>query len=163
RPDLSGRPRRGGPAGGHPRRLPRRRDAVRRARAAVQRSGRARPRQLRAPDRVRRWPTRPAARGLEPRTAPAAQSPPPPRPRSPAGSDVSTIRYESPQPPLYYLLMAPLALATGQAPEAAQVVALRLGSVAIGLVALVALYLAARGLIACDRATALLALALAAF
>ncbi|HEV8638863.1 MAG TPA: glycosyltransferase family 39 protein [Chloroflexota bacterium] len=83
--------------------------------------------------------------------------------RFPAGSDVSTIRYESHQPPLFYLLLAPLARATAGASERGQIVALRLGSVAIGLVALAALYLAARTLIQCDRATALLALALAAF
>ncbi|HEY3078302.1 MAG TPA: glycosyltransferase family 39 protein [Chloroflexota bacterium] len=83
--------------------------------------------------------------------------------RFPPGSDVSTIRYESHQPPLYYLLLAPLAVATEGASERDQVVALRLGSVGIGLVALAALYLAARGLIPCDRGTALLALALAAF
>jgi hypothetical protein len=83
--------------------------------------------------------------------------------RFPPGRDVSTIRYESHQPPLYYLLLAPVAAATAGAPEERQVVALRLGSVAIGLVALAALYLAARALILCDRATALLALVLAAF
>src|SRR5437867_7423051 len=76
--------------------------------------------------------------------------------RFPAGGDVSAIRYESHQPPLYYLLLAPLARATA-ASERDQIVALRLGSVAIGLVALAALYLAARTLIHCDRATALLA------
>jgi 4-amino-4-deoxy-L-arabinose transferase-like glycosyltransferase len=73
--------------------------------------------------------------------------------RFPPAADVSTIRYESHQPPLYYLLAAPLA--------AGGVVAMRLGSVAIGAVALVALYLVARALIA-DQPTALLALALAA-
>jgi 4-amino-4-deoxy-L-arabinose transferase-like glycosyltransferase len=70
------------------------------------------------------------------------------------GSDVSTIRYESHQPPLYYLLAAPVA--------AAGIVPMRLVSVAIGAIALVVLYLAARALIA-DAPTALLALAIAAF
>lgn len=74
--------------------------------------------------------------------------------RFPLGDDVSTIRYESHQPPLYYLLAAPLA--------GGGVVAMRLLSVAIGAVALLALYLAARLLIG-DAATALLALALTAF
>jgi 4-amino-4-deoxy-L-arabinose transferase-like glycosyltransferase len=82
--------------------------------------------------------------------------------RFPPGSDVSTIRYESHQPPLYYLLLAPLARATGGS-ERDQVVALRLGSVAIGLLALAALYLAARALAPDGGATGLLAVALAAF
>jgi 4-amino-4-deoxy-L-arabinose transferase-like glycosyltransferase len=83
--------------------------------------------------------------------------------RFPPGSDVTAIRYESHQPPLYYLLLAPLAATMAGADEATQVVALRLASVAIGLLALAALYLAARALLGCDRAGALLALALAAF
>ena len=74
--------------------------------------------------------------------------------RFPPGADVSTIRYESHQPPLYYLLAAPFA--------GGGVVPMRLISITIGVGALVALYLAARSLIA-DRPTALLALALAAF
>jgi 4-amino-4-deoxy-L-arabinose transferase-like glycosyltransferase len=73
--------------------------------------------------------------------------------RFPEAADVSTIGYESHQPPLYYLLAAPLA--------GGGVVAMRLGSVVIGAVALLALYLTARALIA-DQPTALLALALAA-
>jgi 4-amino-4-deoxy-L-arabinose transferase-like glycosyltransferase len=83
--------------------------------------------------------------------------------RFPPGSDVSTIRYESHQPPLYYALMAPLAAATDRAADPSQLLALRLGAVALGLLALAVLYLAARALTAHDRATALLALALAAF
>ena len=74
--------------------------------------------------------------------------------RFPAGADVSAIRYESHQPPLYYLVAAPAA--------GAGVVGMRLLSAAIGAIALLALYLAARALIA-EVPTALLALAIAAF
>jgi 4-amino-4-deoxy-L-arabinose transferase-like glycosyltransferase len=83
--------------------------------------------------------------------------------RFPPGSDVSPIRYESHQPPLYYLLIAPVArLSAGQG-ERGQVVAMRLATLLIGVAALLALYACAGLLLPRDRATALLAVALAAF
>lgn len=62
--------------------------------------------------------------------------------RFPPDRDVSAIRYESHQPPLYYLLLAPVARLTGD-DQRAQVVALRVATVAISALTLVALHRAA--------------------
>jgi hypothetical protein len=83
--------------------------------------------------------------------------------RFPPGSDVSPIRYESHQPPLYYLLIAPVARLTAGLGERGQVVAMRLGTLLIGAAALLALFASARLLLPRDRLTRLLAVALAAF
>jgi 4-amino-4-deoxy-L-arabinose transferase-like glycosyltransferase len=83
--------------------------------------------------------------------------------RFPPGSDVSPIRYESHQPPLYYLLIAPVARLSAGLGERGQLVAMRLGTLVIGAAALLGIYACARLLQPRDRATALLAVALAAF
>lgn len=57
--------------------------------------------------------------------------------RFPPGRSVESLRYESHQPPLYYLLAAPVALATASWPIADQVRALRLYSVSWAIVLLV--------------------------
>lgn len=60
--------------------------------------------------------------------------------RFPPASDISSIRYESHQPPLYYLIVSPAASATAFLGERAQVHAVRLASVIIGACALLALH-----------------------
>ncbi len=79
--------------------------------------------------------------------------------RFPEGSDVRAIRYEAHQPPLYYLGLAPLARIVAE--ERAQVVAMRFGTLGIGLFATVLIYHVARRLLAADAA--LLAMGFAAF
>ncbi len=59
--------------------------------------------------------------------------------RFPPGSDISPIRYEFHQPPLYYALLTPVYLATG-----GSLLAMRLASLAIGALAVVGVYLAGR-------------------
>jgi 4-amino-4-deoxy-L-arabinose transferase-like glycosyltransferase len=81
----------------------------------------------------------------------------------PPGSDVSAIRYESHQPPLYYLAVAPVAALTRGSGERGQLVAARLATVAIGAAALAALYGALGRLFTCDPAARLAGLALASF
>jgi 4-amino-4-deoxy-L-arabinose transferase-like glycosyltransferase len=83
--------------------------------------------------------------------------------RFPPGSDVSSIRYESHQPPLYYLAVAPVAAATRSLGERGQLVAVRLATVAIGAAALAALYAALGRLFICDPTARLAGLALIAF
>lgn len=58
----------------------------------------------------------------------------------PEGSDVSAIRYESHQPPLYYLLAAPVLTAFAGDPVPLQVRALRLFTVTNGVAALAMAY-----------------------
>jgi len=79
--------------------------------------------------------------------------------RFPEGSDVAAIRYESHQPPIYYLVLAPLAQIVSE--ERAQVVVMRFGSLAIGLLGVVLIYHVARCLL--DADAALLAMGFAAF
>jgi 4-amino-4-deoxy-L-arabinose transferase-like glycosyltransferase len=81
----------------------------------------------------------------------------------PPGSDVSTIRYESHQPPLYYLYLAPVAAATGGLGDRGQLVAMRLATLPVGAAALVALYACALALFPGDPACRVVAVALAAF
>ncbi len=59
--------------------------------------------------------------------------------RFPPGSDITPIRYEFHQPPLYYLLLTPVYLTTG-----GSLLALRLASLAIGALAIIAVYLVGR-------------------
>jgi Dolichyl-phosphate-mannose-protein mannosyltransferase len=58
----------------------------------------------------------------------------------PPGESVAAFRYESIQPPLYYLIATPVFLATQALGERGQVVALRLVTVAIGALFLLAMY-----------------------
>jgi hypothetical protein len=81
----------------------------------------------------------------------------------PPGSDVSTIRYESHQPPLYYVVVAPVARLAAGFGERRQLVAVRLATLVIGAAALVALHRVARVAIVCDPVTRLGVVALAAF
>jgi hypothetical protein len=83
--------------------------------------------------------------------------------RFPPGADVAGIRYESHQPPLYYLLIAPVTRLTAGLGERGQLVAMRLATLPIGAAALLALHAVAGALLPNDRATRLLAVALAAF
>lgn len=83
--------------------------------------------------------------------------------RFPAGSDVSTIRYESHQPPLYYVAIAPVARLTRSLGDRGQVVALRLATLMVGAAALLALYAAVGELFVGDAVARLSALGLAAF
>ncbi len=62
----------------------------------------------------------------------------------PASMPVDGVRYEFHQPPLYYVLMAPLYAATTGLPLATQVVALRLVSVLLGTLTLLLAYAMAR-------------------
>jgi 4-amino-4-deoxy-L-arabinose transferase-like glycosyltransferase len=58
--------------------------------------------------------------------------------------EVDGIRYESHQPPLYYLLAAPVHRLTAWMPLNRQILTLRLFSIAIGAIAVVAAFVAAR-------------------
>jgi 4-amino-4-deoxy-L-arabinose transferase-like glycosyltransferase len=60
--------------------------------------------------------------------------------RFPPSESIDTLRYESHQPPLYYLIAAPILWLTHGAPIHAQVVALRLVTVAIGALFILAIY-----------------------
>ncbi len=62
----------------------------------------------------------------------------------PATLPVDALRYESHQPPLYYLLMTPVDLATGDSPVATRVVLLRLTTALLGLPLLALAYAATR-------------------
>ncbi len=77
--------------------------------------------------------------------------------RFPPGADISPIRYEFHQPPLYYLLLTPVYLAAG-----GSLLALRLASLAIGAAAVVGVYLAARRLCPAQPGVALGAAGVAA-
>ncbi len=77
--------------------------------------------------------------------------------RFPAGADISPIRYEFHQPPLYYLLLTPVYLAAG-----GSLLVLRLTSLAIGAAAVVGVYLAARRLCPAEAGVALGAAGVAA-
>lgn len=83
--------------------------------------------------------------------------------RFPAGSDVSTIRYESHQPPLYYLAVAPIARVTGGLGERAELIAVRLATILIGALALLALYGSVGELFPRDPVARTASLGLAAF
>ncbi|TAK23247.1 MAG: hypothetical protein EPO26_08295 [Chloroflexota bacterium] len=80
--------------------------------------------------------------------------------RFPPGSDVSTIRYESHQPPLYYGLIAVVTRAV-RLPERADIVAMRLATLTIGAFGLIVAYAVAWRMV--DPATSLLAAAIVAF
>jgi len=56
------------------------------------------------------------------------------------GESIDGLRYESHQPPLYYLLEAPIFLATARASRPVQVVALRLVTALIGALVILATY-----------------------
>ena len=60
--------------------------------------------------------------------------------RFPPNEPIATLRYESHQPPLYYVLAAPALLATRSASQRTQVVALRLVTILIGALFVVAVY-----------------------
>lgn len=75
--------------------------------------------------------------------------------RFPAAMSVDGVRYENHQPPLYYLLMAPLFKASAGLPMAPQVIVLRLASVLMGVLVLVAAYAIARTLFPANPLTAL--------
>lgn len=77
--------------------------------------------------------------------------------RFPAGADISPIRYEFHQPPLYYLLLTPVYLAAG-----GSLLALRLGSLAVGALAVVGVYLVGRRLFPAEPGIALGAAGVAA-
>lgn len=83
--------------------------------------------------------------------------------RFPPGADVSTIRYESHQPPLYYLAVAPVARAASGLGDRGQLVAVRLVTLLIGAAALVALYAALGRLYPRDALARLAGIGLAAF
>ncbi|MBI3732358.1 MAG: glycosyltransferase family 39 protein, partial [Chloroflexi bacterium] len=76
---------------------------------------------------------------------------------------IDPIRYESHQPPLYYLLAAPVYKAGQTASLAARVMGLRLFSVLWGVVLLALIYQIARAVFDADEVVPLLAVALAAF
>ncbi len=58
----------------------------------------------------------------------------------PPGDSIAGLRYESHQPPLYYLLEAPIFLIAERAGTRAQVIALRLGTSLIGALVILATY-----------------------
>ncbi len=62
----------------------------------------------------------------------------------PPGVSIDGLRYESHQPPLYYLIETPIFLLTEQASLRVQVVALRLGTSLIGALVILATYRLAR-------------------
>ena len=75
--------------------------------------------------------------------------------RFPAGMSVDGVRYENHQPPLYYALMAPLFKASAGLPVPQQVVVLRLASVLLGALVLLAAHAIARTLFPANPLTAL--------
>ncbi len=77
--------------------------------------------------------------------------------RFPPGADIGPIRYEFHQPPLYYLLLAPIYLAAG-----GSLPALRLVSLAVGALAVVGVYLVGRRLFPAEPGIALGAAGVAA-
>ncbi len=77
--------------------------------------------------------------------------------RFPASMSVDGVRYENHQPPLYYVLVAPLFKASAGLPVAQQVVVLRLASVLLGALVLLAAYAIARVLFPANPLTALAA------
>lgn len=83
--------------------------------------------------------------------------------RFPPSMSVDNIDYEAWQPPLYYLLAAPLFLATAGLPMATQVIALRLLSVAAGAVLLVVTYRAVQVVFGNDNWLTLTTTTLVAF
>jgi 4-amino-4-deoxy-L-arabinose transferase-like glycosyltransferase len=77
--------------------------------------------------------------------------------RFPPGSDISPIRYEFHQPPLYYALLTPVYLATN-----GSLLALRLTSLAIGALGIVGVYLVGRLVFPAEPGVALGAAGIAA-
>ncbi|MBI2906566.1 MAG: hypothetical protein HYX92_02790 [Chloroflexi bacterium] len=78
----------------------------------------------------------------------------------PKDMSVDGLRYESHQPPLYYILASPLLIAGGGLPLEGQVVILRIFSVLLGCLLLMLAYLAARRIFPESR---LIALSVTAF
>ncbi len=83
--------------------------------------------------------------------------------RFPPELPIAPVRYEGHQPPLYYLLMAPVWLATQGAGLAAQVRSLRLINALIGAAGLIFLWLSARRLFPNRPRLGLLTVGFAAF
>lgn len=81
----------------------------------------------------------------------------------PPGSDVSAIRYEGHQPPLYYLVVAPVARVAVGLGERGQLIAVRLATLLIGAGGLLALAAVAGQLFPGDSSARLAAVGLAAF
>lgn len=81
----------------------------------------------------------------------------------PPGQSVATLRYESHQPPLYYLLAAPILAAFQGAPIRTQVVALRLFTTLVGALFILATYRLARLLFPKSDVAGLAAAAFVAF
>lgn len=81
----------------------------------------------------------------------------------PPGESIAALRYESHQPPLYYLLAAPVLAVFQSAPIRSQVVALRLFTTLIGALFIVATYRLARLLFPKSEVAALAAGAFVAF
>ena len=82
--------------------------------------------------------------------------------RFPASMSVDTIRYESHQPPAYYVLAAPVYLLTQSSQLLSPLIALRLFSVALGAASLLAAYLVARAVFPGDPVLVLGTVAFAA-
>ncbi|MFN8523108.1 MAG: hypothetical protein U0821_08385 [Chloroflexota bacterium] len=83
--------------------------------------------------------------------------------RFPNDADISTIRYEGHQPPLYYLLAAGVLRAIENAPLPRQVFALKLLSIGLGTLTVTGTFLLARVLAPGRPALALVAAAVAAY
>ncbi len=85
------------------------------------------------------------------------------REKFPPSMPIDNIDYEAWQPPLYYLLAAPLFIATAGLPVATQVVALRLISVAAGAVLLYLTYQLVKVIFGDDELLALVTTVVVAF
>jgi 4-amino-4-deoxy-L-arabinose transferase-like glycosyltransferase len=83
--------------------------------------------------------------------------------RFPRDASIDAIRYEGHQPPLYYLLAAPLHRLTGGLPLGAQVLVLRGLSIVLGAIVVASAFAVGRQLCPHRPAIALLAAATAAF
>jgi 4-amino-4-deoxy-L-arabinose transferase-like glycosyltransferase len=81
----------------------------------------------------------------------------------PPGEPIASLRYESHQPPLYYVLAAPVLVAAGGASLASQVVALRLFTALIGALFVLATYRLGRLVFPKSEAPALAVAAFVAF
>ena len=81
----------------------------------------------------------------------------------PEAMSIDSIRYESPQPPLYYLAMAPFYLAGKTAPQAERLIGLRLASALLGAVLLAITYRLSREVLPGGNALSVLATAFVAF